>query len=74
MKELDKIKRMALEKLEEQVRSVLESSGPMKKFDSEIPMEIFSKKELEEVGYIIPKLKDEKYFELYCLFRGISNE
>lgn len=73
MTKRDLIKRGALTKLEEIVRSCVESCNrDFDQFHFEMTEDVFSPEEHEEIDYMIEKLKQERnYLELFCLFRGI---
>ncbi len=73
MTKKDIIKRDALAKLEEIVRSCIEScEGNLDNFQFEMT-DVFSSDELSEIDYMIEKLKDDReYLELFCQFRGIE--
>ncbi len=72
MTKKDIIKRGALAKLEEIVRSCIEScEGNLDNFQFEMA-DVFSSDELSEIDYMIEKLKDDReYLKLFCQFRGI---
>lgn len=74
MTKKDLIRRGALEKLEEIVRSCVEScNGNYDNFQLEM-VDVFSPEEHAEIDYMIEKLKTEKaYLNLFCQFRGIQN-
>ena len=74
MSEADKVKRKALEILEDCVRKMIERcQGDFSKLEVNLLDNILSPEEEKEIGYMIPKLKVDKiYFELFCKFRGIS--
>lgn len=69
----DLIKRGALAKLEEIVRSCLECCGRnIDSFQLDILEEVFSQNEHDEIDSIISKLRsDKEYLKLFILFRGI---
>jgi len=73
MSSKDLIKRGALEKLEEIVRSCLESRGRnIDFFQLEFLEDVFSPEEHAEIDSIISKLQNDKeYLKLFILFRGI---
>ena len=68
----DLIRRGALEKLEEIVRSCVESCNrDLKSFHFEM-IDVFSSEEHTEIDYMIEKLKvDKDYLKLFCQIRGI---
>lgn len=68
----DIIKRGALEKLEEIVRSCVDScNGNIDNFQFEM-IDVFSTEEHTEVDYLIEKLKtDKEFLKLFCQIRGI---
>lgn len=68
----DLIRRGALEKLEEIVRSCVQSCNRnLENFRFEM-IDVFSQEEHNEIDYMIEKLKDDKdYLKLFCQIRGI---
>ncbi len=72
MERKDIIKRGALEKLEEIVRSCVDScNGNIDAFQLEM-IDVFSKEEHSEIDYIIEKIRENNdYLKLFCQIRGI---